>query len=207
MRPQPLPRGVIILNWLLAIVLVLGIRLAWKTLRYPARRGHQRGRRILIVGAGDIGAMVAKEIAHSIAYPGHLVGFVDDDPRKAGARVENLEVLGSTFDLPTLIKDREIGEVIIAAPSATTRLIRQVVRVCLETGVTCRTVPGLADYISGKGALDQVREVRIEDLLGRDPHKSRSAPEARSGRCTTMETAPTRITIRLTRCTRCSTRK
>jgi FlaA1/EpsC-like NDP-sugar epimerase/lipopolysaccharide/colanic/teichoic acid biosynthesis glycosyltransferase len=167
-RPQALPRSVVILSWILSIVVVLGIRLAWKALRHPPRRNAQRGRRILIVGAGDVGAMVARELARSLAYPGHPVGFVDDDPRKQRARVENLEVLGTTFDLPRLLTEKEIGEVILSAPSAPGRLMRQVVRVCLEKGVTCRTVPALADYIEGKGALDQVREVQIEDLLGRD---------------------------------------
>jgi FlaA1/EpsC-like NDP-sugar epimerase/lipopolysaccharide/colanic/teichoic acid biosynthesis glycosyltransferase len=168
-RPQALPRSVLILTWILAIALVLGVRLLWKVLRNPARRGTRTGRKILIVGAGDIGAMVAREIARSVGYSGHPVGFVDDDPRKQGARVENLEVLGRTFDLPRLLSERQIGEVIIAAPSAPGRLLHQVARVCMEGGAVCRTVPALADYIEGKGALDQVREVRIEDLLGRDP--------------------------------------
>ncbi len=168
-RPQPLPRSVVILSWILSIGAVLGIRLLWKSLRRPARRNSQSGRRILIIGAGDAGAMVARELARSPTYPGHPVGFVDDDPRKQRSRIESLEVLGTTFDLPRLLSEKQIGEVILSAPSAPTRLIRQVVRVCLDMGVTCRTVPALADYIEGKGALDQVREVQIEDLLGRDP--------------------------------------
>lgn len=168
LSPQPLPRGVVILSWILSEALVLGARFAWRIADSPGRRPPRTGRRILIVGAGDIGVMVARELSRSVSYPGHTIGFVDDDQRKRGARVEGLEVLGSTFDLPRLILERQVGEVIIAAPSAPTRLVRQVVRVCMETGVACRTVPALADYIKGKGALDQVREVRIEDLLGRD---------------------------------------
>ncbi len=173
MRPQPLPRSVVILSWILSIGAILGIRLLWKSLRRSPRRNSGDGRRILIIGAGDAGAMVARELARSPTYPGHPVGFVDDDPRKQRARIENLEVLGTTFDLPRLLTEKQIGEVILSAPSAPTRLIRQVVRVCLDMGVTCRTVPALADYIEGKGALDQVREVQIEDLLGRDPIAAR----------------------------------
>ncbi len=168
-RPQPLPRSVVILAWLLSIILILGIRVAFRALHSPVRRGTDADRRILIVGAGDGGAMIARELVRSATYTGRPVGFVDDDPNKQGTRIENLEVVGTTFDLPRLIDEKRIGEVIIAAPSAPTRLLQQVVRVCLDRGVACRTVPRLADYIEGKGALDQVREVRIEDLLGRDP--------------------------------------
>ncbi|MFB3907870.1 MAG: polysaccharide biosynthesis protein [Candidatus Eisenbacteria bacterium] len=168
-QPQPLPRSVIILSWILTIALVLGTRASYRLLVSPVRRGPRTGRRILIVGAGDIGAMVARELERTVAYPGHPIGFVDDDPGKMGARIEGLQVLGTTFDLPRLIHEKEVGEVLIAAPSAPGRLLRQVVRVCLESGIACRTVPALSDYIEGRGALDQVREVRIEDLLGREP--------------------------------------
>jgi hypothetical protein len=79
------------------------------------RRGARQGRRILIVGAGDVGAMVARELDRSSSYPVHPIGFVDDDPNKLQARIESLEVLGTTFDLPRIIDEQKVGEVIIAA--------------------------------------------------------------------------------------------
>ncbi|MBD3163474.1 MAG: NAD-dependent epimerase/dehydratase family protein [Candidatus Eisenbacteria bacterium] len=169
LRPQVLPRSVLVLSWILAIGLILGLRLLGRLLQSPTRRSSRTGRRVLIVGAGDVGVMVARELSRTLSYAGYPIGFVDDDPNKQHARIENLEVIGTTFDLPRLIEERRVGEVIIAAASAPPRLIRQVVRVCLECRIGCRRVPALADYIEGRAALDQVREIRIEDLLGRGP--------------------------------------
>lgn len=164
------PISVVILAWILATGLILASRLAWKIVRSPAVRARPgEGRRVLIVGAGDVGAMLARELLRSDRSPGYPIGFVDDDPRKTGRRIENLEVLGTTFDIPRLIEEKRIGEVLIAAPSATAHLIRQVVQICQDMSVECRTVPGMADYVAGKGALGQVRDVQIEDLLGREP--------------------------------------
>ncbi|NWF91208.1 MAG: polysaccharide biosynthesis protein [Ignavibacteriaceae bacterium] len=169
LRPQPLPRSVIVLAWILSIVLVMGVRVAWRLLRYPMPWGSKTDRRVLIVGAGDVGAMVAREIARSLNYAGRPIGFLDDNPDKLHARVENIEVLGTTFDLPRILEEERVDAVILAAPSASGRLVSQVARTCIEKGIACQTVPALVDYIQGKGALDQVREIRIEDLLGREP--------------------------------------
>jgi len=168
-RPQPLPRSVIVLSWIMAAVLVMGVRVAWRLLRYPMPWVSRKDRRILIGGAGDVGAMVAREIARTVNFAGRPIGFLDDDRDKLHARVENIEVLGTTFDLPRILEEERIDAVILAAPSAPGRLVGEVARVCIEKGVVCQTVPALADYIEGRGALDQVREIRIEDLLGREP--------------------------------------
>jgi FlaA1/EpsC-like NDP-sugar epimerase len=123
----------------------------------------------LIAGAGDIGAMAAREIRRGQNGRGFAVGFVDDDPRKQGRRIENLEVMGTTFDIPRLIKEYKIDEILVAAPSAPSRLLRQIYEHGMKAGIRVSTVPSLADFIEGKGALRQVRDVSIEDLLGRDP--------------------------------------
>jgi len=164
------PASVVVLTWILATVLIGSSRLAWKVVRTPRLRSAGRGgRRILIVGAGDVGAMVARDLSRSESDAGVPVGFVDDDPQKQGRRIENLGVLGSTFDIPRLIAERRIRQVLIAAPTAPARLVRQVVQFCQDAGIECRTVPALSDFVAGKGALGQIREVRIEDLLGREP--------------------------------------
>ncbi len=169
-RVHLFPTSVVILSWILATSLILASRLAWKMFRHQATGGARRsGKRILIVGAGDVGAMLARELQRGEVHAGHAVGFVDDDPNKRGRRVETLAVLGTTFDIPQLIAERSIAEVLIAAPSAPSRLIREVVQICQNAGVECRTVPALSDYITGKGALGQLRDVQIEDLLGREP--------------------------------------
>ena len=164
------PKSVIIMSWFLATAFILGSRLTWKILRHqPSRRGRRKDRRILIAGAGDVGAALATELIRRDLHDADPVGFVDDDPRKLGRRVEDLPVLGTTVDIPRLIEERTIHEVLIAAPSAPAQLVRQIVSYCQDAGVECKTVPSLTDYVVGKGALGQLREVQIEDLLGREP--------------------------------------
>lgn len=164
------PASVVILSWILATGAIVASRLAWKQVRPPRLRGtHAAGKRILVVGAGDVGAMLAREMRRGSREIGEPVGFVDDDPGKLGRRIEDLPVLGTTFDIPRLLAEKRIRQVLIAAPTAPSRLVRQVVQFCQEAGVECRTIPAISDFIAGKGALGQVREVRIEDLLGREP--------------------------------------
>lgn len=164
------PNTVMILSWILATSAIVASRLAWKQVRTPRLRGtHASATRILIVGAGDIGAMLAREMRRGGGEIGEAVGFVDDDPGKLGRRIEDLPVLGTTFDIPRLLTEKRIRQVLIAAPTAPSRLVRQVVQFCQEAGVECRTIPAITDFIAGKGALGQIREVRIEDLLGREP--------------------------------------
>jgi FlaA1/EpsC-like NDP-sugar epimerase len=164
------PASVMILSWILATGAIVTSRLVWKQVRPPRQRGtHGAGTRILVVGAGGIGAMLAREMRRGSRGIGEPVGFVDDDPGKLGRRIENLPVLGTTFDIPRLLAEKRIRQVLIAAPTAPSRLVRQVVQFCQEAGVECRTIPAISDFIAGKGALGQVREVRIEDLLGREP--------------------------------------
>jgi FlaA1/EpsC-like NDP-sugar epimerase/lipopolysaccharide/colanic/teichoic acid biosynthesis glycosyltransferase len=164
------PMTVIILTWVVATGLILASRLTWKMLRTPARSGVPRSvQRTLIVGAGDVGAIIARELERGNHGLGLPIGFVDDDPRKVGRSVEQRPVLGTTFEIPRLIVEHRVTEVLIAAPSAPARLVRQVVEFCQDAGIECKTVPSLTDYVVGKGALGQVRDVQIEDLLGREP--------------------------------------
>lgn len=167
---QVFPVSVVILSWIVATCLILSSRLFWKVVRTPSLRAvRKQGSRILIVGAGDVGAALAHELMRRDHGTGYPIGFVDDDPRKLGRRIETLPVLGTTFDIPRLIASEKVSEVLIAAPTAPSRLVRQVVATCQEAGVACRTVPGLSDFAAGKAAVGQLRDVQIEDLLGREP--------------------------------------
>jgi FlaA1/EpsC-like NDP-sugar epimerase len=169
-EPQPFPRSVVILSWILSFLFIGGSRLAWRLYRgggFLSRRAH--GRAVLIAGAGDVGAVVARELQRPGNPVGYPIGFVDDDPSKQGRRIENVDVLGTTFDIPRILARYRVDEIIIAAPSAPSRLIRQIYAYGSRAGIKVRTVPSLADFIEGRGALGQVREVSIEDLLGRDP--------------------------------------
>ena len=174
--PQPLfPRSVPILYWMLVILLVAGVRLigrAGSMRPRPLRsaKGGDGGRRsrFLIFGAGDVGETLARDFMRGDQYDRTPVGFVDDRKEVEGRTIHGLRVLGTTLDIPRLIRAHHVDEVIIAAPTAPATLVSSIFRCCQEEGIECKTVPSLADYAVGKSPIQQIREVRIEDLLGRE---------------------------------------
>src|SRR5437763_2998350 len=166
------PRGVIALDLLLTLGLVGGVRFLMRAvLERPFRGGPvPRGvREVLIVGAGNGGQLVAAELRRNPEL-GVPIGFVDDDPRKRGMRVSGLKVEGATQQLPRVLDGAEPDEVIIAIPSAPGVLRQKVVTACRERGIPVRTLPTVFELLSGGVELmRQVREVRVEDVLGREP--------------------------------------
>lgn len=167
---QPFPRSVVAFSWMTQMFLIGGSRIAWRLFKeqgLPWRRASRR--RVLIAGAGDAGEMLAREMNRKPGSAGKPIGFVDDDPLKKGTAVDRVRVLGTTFDIPRILEEKKIDEVIIAAPSAPAKLVRDIVRCCQEASVKCRTLPDLAHFVHGSDALVQVRDVELEDLLGREP--------------------------------------
>jgi FlaA1/EpsC-like NDP-sugar epimerase len=166
------PRGVIALDLLLTLGLVGGVRFVIRAvLERPFRGGPvPRGvGEVLIVGAGNGGQLVAAELRRNPEL-GVPIGFVDDDPRKQGMRVAGLKVEGSTDQLPRVLDGAEPDEVIIAIPSAPGVLRQKVVTACRERGIPVRTLPTVFELLSGGVELmRQVREVQVEDVLGREP--------------------------------------
>ncbi len=166
------PRGVIALDFLLTLTLITGVRFLVRTVmerrfRGPLARGG--GREVLIVGAGNGGQLVAAELLRNPELGGVPIGFVDDDPRKAGARIAGLKVEGTTDELPRILDGAEPEEVIIAIPSAPGELRAKVVTACRERGIPVRTLPTVFELLSGGvNLMRQVREVQVEDVLGRE---------------------------------------
>ena len=167
------PRSVIALDFLLALVMVSGARFAVRALVERPARGlflERAANEVLIVGAGNGGQQVAFELRRNPALRSAAVGFVDDDPRKRGMRVAGHKVLGTTAELPRVLDDVKPDEVIIAIPSAPGILRQKVVTACRERAIPVRTLPTTFELLSGGLALmRQVREVRVEDVLGREP--------------------------------------
>jgi FlaA1/EpsC-like NDP-sugar epimerase len=168
------PAGVIALFFLLATALTAGVRLlVSEVLERPVRGFHARrgARDVLIVGAGDGGRLVLREIVRNPALGYRPVGFADDDPRKRGLRLDHgLRVLGRTDELARILDDVEPDEVIIAIPSAPGTLRGRVVGACRERGIPVRTLPTVFELLQGgAGIMRQVRELRVEDVLGREP--------------------------------------
>src|SRR5687767_9601749 len=172
--PVPLPASVPIIYGLLLLVFLGAVRYAVHMYferplgGYRARRG---ARSVLIVGAGDGGRLLLREILRNPDLGMRPVGFVDDDPRKQGVRVDRgLDVLGTTYDLPRVLEDVEPDEVLIAIPSAPGTLRARVVSACRARGVPVRTMPTVFELLqNGSQLVRQVREVRVEDVLGREP--------------------------------------
>jgi FlaA1/EpsC-like NDP-sugar epimerase len=167
------PRGVLALDFLLSLMFVGGARFAVRAVVERPTRGSILGRaanEVLIVGAGNGGQQVAFELRRNPGLRSAPVGFVDDDPRKQGMRIAGLKVLGATQNLPRILDGVQPDEVIIAIPSAPGTLRQQVVTACRERGIPVRTLPTTFELLSGGvNLMRQVREVRVEDVLGRDP--------------------------------------
>jgi FlaA1/EpsC-like NDP-sugar epimerase len=174
-----LPDGVIVLFFLLSLLLLIGVRVVARSLyeRRPLgafRAGGRSERNVLIVGAGDGGRLVLREILRNRELGLQPVGFVDDDARKRGLRIDGVRVRGDTEgDLPRILEESEPDEVIIAIPSAPGSTRARVVRECRKRSIPVRTLPTvfelLQDHASPAGISRQVREVRVEDVLGREP--------------------------------------
>jgi FlaA1/EpsC-like NDP-sugar epimerase len=171
-RTDP-PRGVIALDFLLTLAFITGSRFVVRGLFERPARGpllERAAREVLIVGAGNGGQQVAGELRRNPGLQSAPIGYVDDDPRKQGMRVGGHKVLGTTSDLPRVLDDTEPDEVIIAIPSAPGILRQRVVTACRERGIPVRTLPTTFELLSGGvNLMRQVREVRVEDVLGRDP--------------------------------------
>ncbi len=171
-----LPNGVIVLYALLALVFLIGVRALARTLyeRRPLaafRSGRKGERTVLVAGAGEGGRMVVREILRNRELGLVPVGFLDDDPMKLRLRIDGVRVRGNTEeDLPRILDDAEPDEVIIAIPSAPGSTRARIVRECRQRGIPVRTLPTVFELLQTRGALArQVREVRVEDVLGREP--------------------------------------
>jgi FlaA1/EpsC-like NDP-sugar epimerase len=167
------PRSIVAIEWLNAIVLIGGSRFAFRTLRrrgtaHPVDGEHCR-HRILIVGAGDAGEMLLREIQRNQSARYHPVGFVDDDHGKLGEHIHGVRVRGRVSDLPRLAVELKVDEVVIAVPSASGAQMRRIVEECKAADVRFKTIPGIDHLIDGRVTVNQLRDVAIEDLLGRDP--------------------------------------
>lgn len=169
-RVVPLP--VIAIDWVLSGYLTAGAwityRVGFEQLRHYRSGFNGNAKRVLIVGAGEAGSMLAREMRRfPTGY--RTIGFIDDDPRKWGSSLHGIHVLGSTDELPQIAKQVRAAEIIIAVPSATPKQLRHIVERCEATGLPFRILPGIAEVLSGDVTLNRLREVRIEDLLGREP--------------------------------------
>jgi len=163
------PRSVVLIDGLLLLIAVGGVRFSVRlATRWQQAASKVPVRRVLIMGAGDAGAMIAREMRKNAELGLEPVGFIDDDPTKQHMHSHDVPVLGTRSDIPSVVQEYKISQVIIAMPTATGATIREFVRICDRAGVQARIMPGLGELLDGRVSLKQVRDVRIEDLLRRE---------------------------------------
>ena len=171
-----IPFSVIAIDALLAFGFTLGLRVARRTLSESQeretrnRKGSGAGRkRVLLVGAGHAGVLAAREMAGRRDLDVAVVGFVDDADEKKGAVIQGFKVVGTTGDLPALVKRLQIDHVIITIANAARAEIRRIVDTCESIPVKARIITGYYDILQGRISVSAIRDVDIEDLLGREP--------------------------------------
>jgi len=165
------PRGVLPIDWLLSMALIGGFRFTLRILadaRSTPTNARGRKRRVLVVGAGDAGALVVREMQKNPQLNSTPVCFLDDDISKQRQQIHGVPVVGTLNDLARMVSLRRIDEVVIALPSAPGRVVRRVAEVCRQKSVPFRTMPGIYELIGGKVNVNRLREVKITDLLRRE---------------------------------------
>ncbi len=170
LRPRHIPLTVNVVAPSLMLIAIGGIKF-WPRLwasRNPFA-GYDPGvKHVLIVGAGHTGQLLAREFLQNPLWQYKPVGFVDDDRRLRGVRIHSVTVLGDRYDMPEICLRKRVDLVALAMPSAGGSVIRDIVGICQETGVPVRTVPGIRDLVRSETSATQLREVTVDDLLGRD---------------------------------------
>ncbi|MBI3741912.1 MAG: polysaccharide biosynthesis protein [Chloroflexi bacterium] len=167
------PRSVILLEALLALVMIGGLRFTLRLSPNVRRRSFfvlsTVKQRVLVFGAGDAGSLIVREMIANPALGLEPIGFVDDDFTKKGMRIHNLPVLGDRASVGKIVAECNIDAAIVAMPTAPGKVIREVIEACRQASIPFKTIPGLYEILSGKVQVNAIRQVELEDLLRRDP--------------------------------------
>jgi FlaA1/EpsC-like NDP-sugar epimerase len=168
------PRSIFVIVGMIDVFLIGGSRLAYRVYRRLARGRvikMDNIRRVLIIGAGDAGAMIAKEMELHTELNYRAVAFLDDSDYKKGRKVNGIPVLGGIDDVADVVDKKDISEIIIAIPSAKTSVINRIYEQCAKTECKVKILPSMSQLIDEEVMLTRVKDVDIEDLLGREPIK------------------------------------
>jgi FlaA1/EpsC-like NDP-sugar epimerase len=168
------PRSVLGIDWLLSLFLIGGLRFSVRLIaEMTERNGHEPRpggvRRVVVVGAGDAGTLMVREMQRNPQLHLRPVAFVDDDTEKLKKEIYGVRVAGRFDQLPTVVERHHADEVIIAIPTASGPTVRRVAEVCRQRGISFRTMPGIYELLGGKVSVSRLREVEISDLLRREP--------------------------------------
>ena len=170
LAPAGFPRSLYILDFLLCLSMTAGVRLAVRVAFETSRiQNGAAKKRTLIYGAGDAGVTLLRDIRQNPSLAYEVVGFIDDDRQKVGLVVQRTKVLGDGGSLGAVVGKYQVDIVLIATPSASGVQMTRILRQCQQAAVSYKTVPGLGEIIEGNGLAKQIRDVAVEDLLGRSP--------------------------------------
>ena len=165
-------RRALLVTWMLHIILIGGSRFAWRVFRdrYISKANGVDKKRTLIVGAGAAGAMIARQLNnehnHSNLYP---VAFVDDSPSKQRMQIYGVPVVGKVKHIPEIVEQKQIEHIVIAIPSLKKSELQKIVAYCNKTKAKVQMLPKIEDLAEGRVSVSQLKNVEVEDLLGRDP--------------------------------------
>ena len=170
LQQQHLPRSLFILTGIMDVILIGGIRFGYRALRRIKNKkfaGNNKEKRVMIIGAGDAGATIIKELRNNTALNANPVAIIDDDEKKEGHRINRVPVLGQRIDIASVAKKQTIDEIIIAIPSASKKEIKEIVEECKRANCKLKILPAMHGLVEGKVSIGDIRDVQIEDLLGR----------------------------------------
>ncbi|TVY10391.1 polysaccharide biosynthesis protein [Paenibacillus cremeus] len=166
---ERVPVSVLLRNLETLLILIGGSRFAWRLVRDRIYKPKQAHMNALIIGAGDGGAMIAKEMLSQEEASLYPVAFIDDDKNKLKQHIHGIPVVGSRKDISNIVKLHNIDEIIIAIPSLSKRETADIIEICKPTKAKLKIIPGLSDLIEGNVSIKEIRDVEVEDLLGREP--------------------------------------
>lgn len=172
--PMTIPVSVFITAALLEILLIGGTRLLYRIYRrinHISFSSKKAGKRIMVIGGGQAGSVIIKELEESPISEGRVVAIIDDDDRKKNMKLHRVPIKGNRNDIAKVAKDMYIDEIIIAIPSASRKEINEIYKECSKTNCKVRILPPISQIISGNITIKKIRDVELEDLLGREPVK------------------------------------
>ena len=173
-----LPRSLPFIDGLLTLAVIGGTRFSIRILdRWSRRRRRGRdARRVLVIGAGDAGSMIVREMQSARYLDLNPVGFVDDDINKLGSYIYGVPILGARPEIPKIVREHRIQEIVIAMPSVSGKVVREFLQACERLNVRTKIIPGIPEILDGTVSVSQIRDVEIEDLLRREPIRLDNQP-------------------------------
>lgn len=160
---------ILAIAWMLHLLLIGGSRFVWRMFRDTYIVKATDKKRTLIIGAGSAGTMVVRQLKHNKEADLYPIAFVDDDRNKQKLEIYNVPVVGTTNHIQEIVEDNDIEHIIIAIPSLNRKQINEIFEKCIKTKAKTQIVPMLEDLLDGKVSVNEVRDVQVEDLLGREP--------------------------------------